>query len=242
MEEAMRADVLFLGNSRILCAINNDALSRYSEESGDACFNLGFGYDEGSSFALGLIEKYDLRPRIAVVNCDVSFWGSPSIVAGDVMSKNGLKVRAEVVEFKAAWKLRRLIHQWVPKLVAPENIAIWRGRETGAWIVRFNEKKESAVSYMTEEPDRDLMAKLMHSVSQFQKALSSRDTKLVLTLVPSDHSNVTIVKRIARALGISTLLVSDDDLLTTFDGDHLDHGSSQVFAESILMQLLELDQ
>ena len=236
VEEAKSADVLFLGNSRILCAMDPGVLESFSTESGVRFYNLGFGYDEGSVFAMRMIDKYRLRPKIVVVNCDKSFWENSSTAGKAALAGRAWKAWVDVKEFQLAWHLRRFVHRWIPKLVDPEKIAIWREHENGAWNLSVRDDRQATVSYVATESDDSLPSKYVKAVGRFRKAMELRGIQTVLTLVPSPMANATFAKQIARTSGMDLILVSSEEAFTSFDGDHLNDESSRKFTQLFLSQ------
>jgi hypothetical protein len=65
MDGARRADVVFLGTSRMQFALPLHELRAFEKRSRVRTFALGLPF-EPAIFALELIEKFDLRPRVAV--------------------------------------------------------------------------------------------------------------------------------------------------------------------------------
>ena len=57
-----RAEVLFLGNSRLMFAARPGVFDAFFTERGLRYYVLGFGFREADRFPLAIIEKFDLRP------------------------------------------------------------------------------------------------------------------------------------------------------------------------------------
>ena len=78
IESARRADILMLGNSRMLFAFPSDVLTPALAAHGLKAFNLGFQHSEFNVFPERVLERNDLRPRVVIVNEDEFFMGSMS--------------------------------------------------------------------------------------------------------------------------------------------------------------------
>ncbi len=89
------ADVLFLGNSRVMYALRPQVLRPAFAALGLDYYGLGFGFREADRFPLAIIRRFDLRPRVVVVNADGFFGG-------------GLSTWAEVVNRDTAFAARKI--------------------------------------------------------------------------------------------------------------------------------------
>lgn len=234
LNQARDADVLFLGNSRVLCAFDHELLSRFTKGNGASFYNLGFGYDEGGQFPLELIERFDLRPKVVVVNCDGSFWGELSSAAISAMNGARWKTWTDVFELEAAWRLRRSIHRVVPKIVNSDRIAIWRRHVDGSWIVLSDESQEAPVSYIRSTVGPSEFSAAIEAAASYRDRLDALGIQMLFTLVPSKTSNLDFAEAMAEELEIPLLVPSSDLQLTTFDGDHLDSQSSKKFTKVFL--------
>ncbi len=241
MDHVREADVVILGNSRVLCGLASDQLAAVTERSGLKFYNLGFGYDEGGEFALELLRRFDLRPGVVVVNADASFWKRKTPMAAKVADSWAWKSRVGYAEFQAAWHLRRNIHRWLPKIISPEQVAIWRNHENGAWSVRSSDVKPTNVAYLERESLATETEVLIASAHHWKEQLDRLGTTLVLTLVPSPESNVTLARKLGEELGVPLILAPSDASFSTFDGDHLDRESSERFTKLFVEQFESLN-
>src|SRR5690606_24024119 len=113
--EAMRAaDVLLMGNSRLMFALRGNVLRQYFLPRGLRPFALGFGHLEQHEFPLAIFRRYDLRPRVVIANVDNFFGGVPSPWAERVMRETRFDAWKVVVEANAAYHARRALHRVVP--------------------------------------------------------------------------------------------------------------------------------
>lgn len=232
---ARGAEVLFLGNSRMVCAIDFEVVG--SEVPDRKVYNLGFGYDEAGDFTLEVLEHYDLWPEIAIVNCDESFFRAPSDVANEVMNSAAWANAIELWEFEAAWWLRRTIESWVPKIVHRDNIAIWRRHDTGEWLVKLRRLEESEVRVASTAVDSERLAPLVTNALHFVERMREHGTKVVLTVVPSPTANLQFAELIASRTGVPLVHVDSEASFTTFDGDHLSQRSARLFTLELLRDL-----
>ena len=69
------AEVLFVGNSRLMFALRPNLLRPFFGARGISYYVMGFGFRESDRLPLALIRKLDLRPRLVVANAD-GFFGA----------------------------------------------------------------------------------------------------------------------------------------------------------------------
>ena len=79
-----KADVLFLGNSRALFAFSSDAIANFFGKGKLRYYVLAFGTGETSQFAGALIRRYDLHPKVLVINADPFFQTPSGMGLGDL--------------------------------------------------------------------------------------------------------------------------------------------------------------
>lgn len=235
-----RADVLFLGNSRLLFAFRNrDLLDHFFTARSLNYYVMGFGYGEQSAFPEALIEKYDLHPKWVIVNADPFFGGPPSWMAKTIMSGSrfdALKFQGETL---AAFYSQHYLHRIVPYLgsmwwINPEGDWIWyRSRQNGTILLAAKEGIPSpalpgANAYGSLwEPARVPGAK------RFLRQITRRGAKLVLTRIPPD-SDVS-AKGFAKVLHVP-LIAPRLAGLQTLDGNHLDNASATRFVGAFLKE------
>ena len=109
-----QADVLFLGNSRLMFALRPAELQRYFAAHGLDYYVLGFGFREGDAFPRALIVRHDLRPRLVVVNADTFFGAGLSPWAEQVVQDTPFGAWKRHLEAEAAHEARRVVHELVP--------------------------------------------------------------------------------------------------------------------------------
>jgi len=71
-----KADVLILGNSQSQHAFRREFVQDFFTAAGLKVYHLGFGYGDGVSFAFDIIEKFDLKPRLIIVNIGGDFFNN----------------------------------------------------------------------------------------------------------------------------------------------------------------------
>lgn len=243
------ADVLFVGNSRLMFGLRPEVLRPAFAARGQSYYALGFGFREADRFPLALIRKLDLRPRVVVVNSDGFFTDTMSAFAETVIRDTPFAARKLRWEGEAAHAVRRAVHivapNWLqlfgrPGLSHLGVFNLYRSRFDGTWTVAPWPTTTTAFPPPPldgSEPGRDEIA----AAHAFKAELDRRGIRLVLTRVPSPTiatgaGPVTF----ARLLGVP-LVVVEPPGMTSADNSHLDepsaHDWSRLFVTALMPHL-----
>ena len=242
IERLKAAQVLFLGNSRLMFALDRGALRGFFDELGLTYYVLGFGHTEQDDFPARIIAKYDLRPTVVIVNADGFFWDGQSEWAARTIEESAFDAWKLQFESEAAHRLRRVIHRVVPQYAdlvhgRPE-VVLYRSRLDGTWFVanRFGEEFPFPwPSLDRNEPS----ARSLRSAEAFKRELASRGAELVLCLVPAPEASLHRARLLAAHLGVP-LVAPQVDGLTTVDRSHLSAASSWRFQQVFLTELRDI--
>jgi hypothetical protein len=245
LEHLRAAQVLFLGNSRLMFGLNRVDLQRVFADLGLTYYVLGFGHEEQDDFPARIIERYDLRPSWVVVNVDGFFWDGHSDWAAKTIEESDFDAWKLKLEAETAHRVRRRVHALVPQYVDLQSgrreFVIYRSRRDGTWFVatRFDE----GVNFVWPTGDRQTpSARSLQSAETFKRDLEARGARLVLFLVPAPGASVHRAQALADHLGVPLIVPAIDDM-SSIDGSHLSPRSSRRFSEVFLSSLREvLDQ
>ncbi len=239
-----RADVLLLGNSRLMFAARRRVLDRFFAARGRRYYVLGFGFREGDRFPLDIIEKFDLHPGIVIVNADGFFTGEYSDFARDVRSDSRIGAWQLLHESEAGHEARRVIHQLVPNWVDlfgrpgfpwRQELVIYRSRTNGTWhLSPWAEGLRRVESRPLHEPplaDREIQA-----ARRFKAAMDGRGARLVLTYVPTSRPLGGGPALFANLLGVPFVMATPPGLRTE-DDDHLDEPSAVAWSQAFVGEL-----
>jgi hypothetical protein len=240
IENARRADVLFVGSSLMQFALPPNALRKFRRRTGVAAFSLALPFGEGYRFPLALIEKFDLRPRIVVAN---AFW-----FFKEDASPQAVRVRGEDrwAGVRTVWEAHLGTLLWpsasrvFPVFAARRpNRVLLRSSEDGSWMpVRWQVHAHAPVSTRPAPLAWDVRA-----AQRFRNALAARGIQLVLTCVPSFNMSCAPGSLFAMrmGLGVQALVPRVDAPLWTFDMVHLCPLSGKRFGRALLRELARLD-
>ncbi len=244
IDMARKADVIFIGNSRLNLGLRGDYLVPLAEASGVSVFSLGCGHAEMHSFAMELIRKHDLRPRVLVFVGGPRYYGprvSPPALEAMAMTRwQAMKKRLEVTSsFYAAYYL----HQLIPRLDVFDRplFSAWlyyRSYQHGFTRILREPPGRYPVAVMEDRPaDRGIVAK----AARLNEELGQRDTLMVTTLVPFVRTETWHLRAFSEELGIPYILPRFDGL-TTADASHLNAGSAEVYTARFWQAFLENQQ
>ena len=228
---AARADVLFIGNSRMQFGFSAPATERWFAALGVRHYLLGFTFLENATFSAPLLEKLKPRARVYVINVD-QFFTAEKTLPGTELTNADDTVRERYAEKRTWQNVHRALCGRVPKLCG-NKIAFFRDRENGHWqMAGFVSggplPVADAPSGTPEEWNRD--AALARA---FVARLPVAKGCVLLTLVPSPTTRRAEAQAIAAALGLP-LLSPEVPGLQTVDDTHLSSASAQRWSAAFL--------
>jgi hypothetical protein len=225
---ARKADVLFLGNSRLQVAFSTAATADWFSAASARYYLLGFAYFENVTFVEPLLCRIGAQPKLYIINVDDFFVRTENSLVKSILRDPGARNRYE--------EKRRLqhIHEPVCKrfpALCGNSYAIFRSRETGAYIWRTSQQKLAPVSY---DPviNQELVDSNTASAIDFLSHLSVDKKCVILTMVPTVGTKTGNVNAIAAALGDDLITPDIPAGLQTFDGSHLDQASAERWSQA----------
>jgi hypothetical protein len=192
---------------------------------------MGLPFSEPCSFALELIQKFDLRPRLVVANVAGFFQPGRSRAAAAAVRDGYWGALTTVSEERlaaAVWPTASLIF---PSFVTARPAqSLLRSSVNGAWMpVRWPHGHLPAVSNRPLSADVDL-------ARGFRGALAARGTRLALVCIPSyaGACGPESAVPLARKLGVSSLTPRVNGSLWTADAVHLCPLSGKRYGRALL--------
>ncbi len=239
IDNARGADVLFLGTSQMQFAIPSHELRAFELRTGLSTFSLALPFAERSAFALRLIEKFDLHPRVAVVNVPAFFDRNES--------KEGAQVRADGywAGLTTVWEERLAALVWpIASTVLPSFVtrrpasALLRSTTNGAWLPLHWHHWHARVS---TEPAP--MRWEVRTAMRFKLALALRGIALVLVCVPSPYHACApeALRPLATLLHAPMVVPRIDHPMWTGDLAHLCPLSAKRYGRAMLRELQNVD-
>ena len=242
---ARRADVLFLGNSRMPLGLREEFLVPEADKLGLRLFSLGCGYAELLRFPLELIKKHDLRPRVVVVSGGPHmFFEGVSSVAEEALAMTRWDAAKQWLEVAASWNLRTRLHAALPRLDffdrrLHSDWVTYRSARTGWWRP-VAEPRGRYETKLAEKPITN-WSELLPFAEEFHRELVDRGAQLVLTLVPYVDAHVGHLAFLSDELGVPAIVPSFDGV-TVADGSHLNRESAGTVSLSFWEAFLALPE
>ncbi len=235
------AEVLFLGNSRLMFALRPRVLRPAFDRAQLTYYVLGFGHREADRFPLAIIRKFDLRPRLVVVNVDGFFGGGLSAWAETVHRDTPFAARKLRFEAESAhtWRgvVDRLVPNWpqhagLPGLGLRRAFVAYRSTADGTWDV--SPWPEATLGFARQSSAAPLTRGEIAGARAFKAELDGRGASLALTAVPTPEPlEGAGAERFAELLGVP-LLVPEVPALTSHDHSHLSEGSAHDWSRALV--------
>jgi hypothetical protein len=234
------ADVLFLGNSRLMFALDDGVLRTTFVPRGLRYYVLGFGHDEAHGFPRALIERFDLRPEVVVVNVDNFFTIDASAWARRVLDDGWFDAVKLRLEGAMAHLVRRRLHgvvpHWPDVIEAKREFVIHRSAVDGTWAVGTEFDESGPLPLAAEQSAVPVDPVVVGRARQFKADLARRGSRLVFCLVPSPDSSRARAFALGAAVGVP-VVAPEPDNPQTIDGSHLTAESAASFSKTLLEEL-----
>jgi hypothetical protein len=244
IENLKQADVLFVGTSRMMFALRSRVIRPWADAHGLTYYALGFGFREGDTWALELIKKYDLRPRIVVVNVD-GFFGRPlSEWAERVRKDTPFGARKLFWEGELGHETRRVVHRVIPNWIdlygrpgfpfGNEFIA-YRSRRDGIWAIS-PWPKPVMPAYAEDYGPAPVGPRIGDPARAFKAELDQRGSQMIVTYVPTPDDAGGNPVALGALLNVPVVGM-DVDGLTSHDGSHLSEESAVFWSQRLVQDL-----
>jgi hypothetical protein len=226
---AANAEVLFVGNSRMEFGLSSEAISNWFSSRAISYYLLGFSYDGNYNFEAPLLRRLHPQAKVYVINIDLFFgeYLSPPlmIIRGDPNAKARF-------EEKRGWqRIHKALCGTFPAVCGDE-VAFFRSRVTGDWIVQGGQFESGSVSY-DDRVDEDVLKAYTAAGTEFISNLPVDRDCVMLTMVPKRETGNETMRAVAAALGVN-LYAPELEGLTLFDGSHLDRESKERWSSAFL--------
>lgn len=232
IEHAKAADVLFMGNSRLQSGLRHHFAER-AKAAGIKAFSIGAGYAERVPFAMEVIRKQRLTPKILVVMGGPYFYSDDlSNMAEQAMAMSWWAAFKRYWEERAYWVFQRHLHTHLPKLAVLDRplthrIINYRSIEHGWWKAVHEPTRPYAIRPGAELRDYGFV---MPRIDDIMSEMSKHDTLVILSLLPYGRTMTGHFDLITQRYDIPVLLPSFEGLSTN-DGSHLHPESAALYAE-----------
>ncbi|CCQ75484.1 hypothetical protein [Magnetospira sp. QH-2] len=229
------AQVLFLGNSRAKIVFSTNSLIERFKAAGLAFYNLTFA-GEFDTFPMAIIERFDLRPKVVVVNTDYFFYGQVQVFARPILSGD----REPEIEsrLKKFMQDRHVALCRDPKsalggILCEDQPSQYRDIRNGAvTYVNWPNQDQNDIQPGAEFPEKQYPY-FRQQAEAFRDKLRDRGSRLVLTYVPASGVVPEVAARLAKDLNIP-LVMPQVEGLKTYDSHHLHPHSAERWAAAFM--------
>lgn len=240
IENARKADVVFLGTSQMQFAIPTHEVRVFEKRTGLVAFSLALPFGESQSFAFALMEKFNIRPRLLVINAPAFFRGIESNGALQARNTSAWTARTTVWEERLAGLSWPIASRVFPSFVTPRSPrALLRSSTFGTWMPVHWPHTHLPTPRKSEKIDVEPSA-----VRRVRNVAAVRGAQLVLTCVPASLYDACArdpMLALARAVGAPVVLPRVDRPLWTGDFVHLCPLSGKRFGRALVRDLVKLD-
>ncbi len=228
IEHAREADILLFGNSRQQTGLREAVIHEEAARLGLKAFTIATGHADKTRFALELIRRHNLRPRVVVASGGpFVFTEGVSPWAREVMAMDRWGALKKIMELSAAWAVQSRLHQYLPRIDYFDHSLIqggvkYRSNRTGWWHIELEPDGSYPVSMA---PERRNYRHTLELTRKLKTELDRRGATLVLTVVPYRGTRTGHLPYLSSELGVPFVLPSFDNMVTS-DGSHLNRESA----------------
>lgn len=248
IERLKKAEVIFLGNSRAQFGFSTDKIREYFRQRSIPYYVMGFSYGESAYFAIAMIEKYQLKPKVLVIDADPFFNTGYSNPANAIFDQSGSWLDRDLRWVSVRWDYltRHYFNLLQPSLCAifgklictSEFKAIYRSEYDGMWIWRDVYAPPDGESIPNEPKNAvigvDIAIDLQYEARRFMSRISVPPECVVITQVPNSvHEAKTYTYEMGKITG-AQVVFPELSGLSTIDSSHLNWTSAQRWSEAFL--------
>lgn len=253
---AKKADVLLLGNSRLMLGIAPFEFEKYLKPQGVSFHYMGFGQGESHALAKRIIQKERIKPKLVIVNADGAYFRPEYSGFTNWMLGLGEKDPADALAYIKShhyesdhWRAwmgiapAPQLQKYYMKLEHTRLPMIYRSLERGFWIIASPEiaYKESMQVWKKEGPlpiiPRD-KSRMVANGKKFVEMFRKQGTEVVFIVVPNIDHNAEIAHLVGDDMGVSVVDVPWDRYFV-FDTSHLDLQSAERYTNAVMPLVVE---
>jgi hypothetical protein len=249
IENARRADIIFLGTSKLIFGTDWRLFEKFEREHHLRMFNMALAGVAGGEFSLRIINKWGLRPKLWVINTD-RYTEDPStgFFHMDLSSAQGFgsSATARVVNYTNAHAIRNVVGRnvrWRLKMaIGLLKYAPYRSAKTGNWYL--DDWPNFGLSSNPPIAPRfvGVCAAATVEVDEARRFLSALGGGAVLIQVPSAFACAQRVHEIAAALNVRALTAPAAQFTSGDGGGHLDGVSARKYTAQLFAWLEQLPE
>jgi hypothetical protein len=231
------SEVLFLGSSRVQIAFSTNSTRNYFSEKNISYYLLGFGYVEQMLFSQSLLKKYDINPKVLVINADPFFQKYASPPAVSLLNDDWSAIKQ--------YYFKKLAQYWIPDLCKllpckPQGQLIYRNSTNGEWVW-WDTWRDPVAGHLKkiipETVSSEQRQELINNMKEFMLGVKVPPECIILTFTPNDRfdlSNTNI--ELAKLFGFHAVMPSIPDIVI-MDEDHFNLPTAERWSAAALEML-----
>jgi hypothetical protein len=251
IDNARQADIIFLGTSRPLFAIDWRLFDEFEQRHHLKMFNMAFAGIPSGEFALQIIRKWRLTPKMWVIDLyggsgepsnliNNSFFYASLVSAfhesgtSRVVSYSKVRAYKNVIGRNLAWRLRQA--------AGSLKLESFRSAKTGNWYLDDwpnSAKNDNPRLQLTDDQSCPSSPEEIEGAKNYANAIGGT---IILTQVPSKFSCAQRVRAIAAGLAAPAFIVDVEPYRSPDGGGHLDRASARKYSASLFSWLEELPE
>lgn len=239
---ARQADIVILGPSFSSYAFDRDTLRTFEQEHNLKIYNMSFIGIRGGLFSLNVIERWNIRPKLWVINVDdqaIHFFSrtldltlGPKMQTIPATQHGRLRGFVNVIGQNFRWRLE----DW---LAGYESSGIARNISNGDVFLDSNPRYLAADNKdIPFELNRDCHAsrQMIEIAKDYVRRIGGQ---VVFTLVPHSQACKQQALELANALGVELIVPTFVAYSSVDGGGHLDKKGAVKFSNFFFMSLLQ---
>jgi hypothetical protein len=246
---ARKADVIILGSSFSLFAIDHESIEEFATLHNLRIFNLSFVGVRSGEFVHRIIKRWHIRPRLWIINADdaqIGFFSDSTIITfGDLVqpiSSLGYgRAHAIVSVFRRnlQWRLGDFIDP-IKKYLSPtwsRYLLTYRRVQDGNLLLEFMPRylaNDNAVVSVLRKQDCHTNDDTIRRARDYINDIGG---DAILTLVPTSEYCPRQAIELAKALHVDTIIPPNPDFTSIDRGGHLDKRGAVAFTGFLLSAL-----
>lgn len=249
IHNAQQADIIFLGTSKVLFALDRDVFAAFEAQHHLKMFNMAFAGVPSGEFSARIIRRWGLHPKLWVIDLystadpetmDSSFFDMSLASAGGfgtstvarVVAYSDMQALKNVAGRNLRWRMENALGR-LPDYP-------YRSATTGNWYLDTwpgysgadHPKIDVRVGTHCPAPATEIDA-----AKRYATEIGGR---IVLTQIPSAFSCDQRVDDLAAALGVAALTLPPGQFTSGDDGGHLDADAARRYSQIFFAWLEQL--
>jgi hypothetical protein len=251
IERARLADIIFLGTSRPLFAIDWRLFDEFEQKHHLKMFNMAFAGVPSGEFALQIIQKWRLTPKMWVIDLYAGS-GEPSNLINNsffhaslrsafgasgtarVVSYSRIRAYKNIIGRNVAWRLRQAMGSL--------KLNSFRSAQTGNWYLDDWPNSALSGNPRMKLTDDQFCPSSPEEIESAKRYVGVIGGTVVLTQVPSRFSCARRVQAIAAGLAAPAFVVDAEQYSSPDGGGHLDRDSARRYSASFFTWFEELPE